>query len=81
MGRLLVTANVPSSLIFVALMMMQLPRSSELLVLTRATRHNVPEDRVLHSHHHENLKSCLIPIVTLTKSNAVTCKAAEYKEK
>jgi hypothetical protein len=26
-------------------------------VLTRATRRNIPEDRILHSHRRENLKS------------------------
>jgi hypothetical protein len=26
-------------------------------VLTRATRHNIPEDGILHSHRRENLKS------------------------
>jgi hypothetical protein len=53
---LLGTANVPSSPILVTLMIEAL-RSSETSVLTRATRRNIPEDTVLHSHCSENLKS------------------------
>jgi hypothetical protein len=54
--RLLVTANVPSSLVLVTLMM-ETMGSSETLVHTTTIRRHISEDGILRSHRRENLKS------------------------
>jgi hypothetical protein len=63
--QLLVTAStVPSSPLLVTLM--EALSSYETSVLTRATRRNIPEDAILHSHRHANLKSyTILPVLRL----------------
>jgi hypothetical protein len=66
--RLLVTASVvPSSPILVTLMKEALSYS-ETSFLTRATRRNIQEDAILHSHSREYLKSYLFR----TKGSLIT---------
>jgi hypothetical protein len=54
---MLVIAGVVSSSLIRLTLKMEAIRSSETLILTRATRHQIPEDDIHHSNRSENLKS------------------------
>jgi hypothetical protein len=54
---LLVTSDIIPSLPILVTLMIEAMRSSETSILIRASRRNIPEDCIIRSHRHENLKS------------------------
>jgi hypothetical protein len=57
--QLLVTANIVRSPTILVTLTMEAIHSSETMVLTRATRRNIPEYGIPHTDRRENLKSYL----------------------
>jgi hypothetical protein len=53
-------ANVVLSSLILFTVMVKAIRSSEMSVLTRATRCHIQEDSIIHSQSRENLESCMI---------------------
>jgi hypothetical protein len=61
---LLVTDNVVLSYTILVTLMLDEIHSSKTLVLTRTALHNIPGDGILHSHHHENLRSYHVLLIS-----------------
>jgi hypothetical protein len=73
------TANVVSSVLILITLMTEALRSTEMSVLTRPTRQNIPGCGILHSHRREKPQILLKhPLCTLKETHLVSAKERNH---
>jgi hypothetical protein len=76
--QLLVTADVVPSPLILFTLMMDAIRSSEMSILTRTTRHNIPQDDFRQGHHHRTLKSSTVVRLLIDTSDESGASVASF---